>query len=148
MTNSTINESEIEKFTNLANEWWKYDGKFKPLHKFNPIRITYIRESIMNIFKIDNEDKPLEKVKILDIGCGGGLISEPMARLGAEVTGIDASKKNVDVAKLPAVPLASPTPGVHPTLSVAPAGAAKYINIPSFESYPTLELLFKPYVTP
>ena len=100
MKTNTINKKEIEKFSKIADEWWDPNGKFKPLHKFNPIRITYIRESIMNIFKIDNEDKPLEKVKILDIGCGGGLLSEPMKRLGAEVVGIDASNKNIQVAKL------------------------------------------------
>ena len=76
------------------------NGKFKPLHKFNPIRISYIKDNITNIFKIKNKKKPLERIKILDIGCGGGLLSEPMKRLGAEVVGIDASKKNIQVAKL------------------------------------------------
>ena len=68
-------------------------GKFKPLHKFNPNRISYIKENIINTFKITNKKKPLHKIKILDIGCGGGLLSEPMSRLGAEVFGIDASQK-------------------------------------------------------
>ena len=76
------------------------NGKFKPLHKFNPIRISYIKDNISNFFKIKNKKKPLEKVKILDIGCGGGLLSEPMKRLGAEVVGIDASNKNIQVAKI------------------------------------------------
>ena len=75
-------------------------GKFKPLHKFNPIRISYIKENIINTFKLKNKDKPLKNLKILDIGCGGGLLSEPMCRLGADVTGIDASEKNIQVAKL------------------------------------------------
>ena len=100
MKNNTINKKEIEKFSKIAEEWWNPHGKFKPLHKFNPIRISYIKENIINTFKLTNKEKPLNKVKILDIGCGGGLLSEPMSRLGAEVFGIDASEKNINVAKL------------------------------------------------
>ncbi len=98
---STINKEEIQKFSNLAEEWWDVKGKFKPLHMFNPIRIDYITSKIKNHFKIE-KDNPifLKNLQILDIGCGGGLISEPMARLGAAVTGIDASKKNIEVAKI------------------------------------------------
>ena len=98
---TTINKEEIQKFSRLAEEWWDVNGKFKPLHMFNPIRIEYITESIKNHFKIKT-DKPdyLTGLNILDIGCGGGLISEPMSRLGAKVTGIDASEKNIKVAKL------------------------------------------------
>ena len=99
MKNNTINKKEIEKFSKIAEEWWDPHGKFKPLHKFNPIRISYIKESIINSFKLKENVKPLKKVKILDIGCGGGLLSEPMSRLGAEVTGIDASDKNIEIAK-------------------------------------------------
>tara|TARA_Y100000591_G_scaffold25244_1_gene18625 strand:- start:1115 stop:1843 length:729 start_codon:yes stop_codon:yes gene_type:complete len=100
MKNNTINNEEIEKFSKIAEEWWDTEGKFKPLHKFNPIRISYIRDNIINTFKLKNLEKPLEKIKILDVGCGGGLLSEPLTRLGAEVTGIDASIKNINVAKL------------------------------------------------
>ena len=100
MKNNTINKKEIEKFSRIAEEWWDPTGKFKPLHKFNPVRISYIKNSIINGLKLKNKKKPLEKIKILDIGCGGGLISEPMKRLGAEVVGIDASNKNIKVAKL------------------------------------------------
>ena len=101
MTNSTINESEIEKFTNLANEWWKYDGKFKTLHKFNPVRLEFIISQIKKNFNISNiEEIPLSGLKILDIGCGGGLMCEPLARLGAEVTGIDAVEKNIKSAQI------------------------------------------------
>ena len=99
MKNNTINKKEIEKFSKIAEEWWDPYGKFKPLHKFNPIRISYIKESIISSFKLKEKVKPLEKVKILDIGCGGGLLSEPMSRLGAEVMGIDASDKNIEIAK-------------------------------------------------
>ena len=97
---STINKKEIEKFSKMATEWWDPKGKFKPLHKFNPIRIKYIKENIINDFKLKNKTKPLDKINILDIGCGGGLLSEPMQRLGASVTGIDASIKNIKIAKL------------------------------------------------
>ena len=100
MKNNTINKKEIEKFSKIAEEWWNPNGKFKPLHKFNPIRIAYIKENITKTFKINQKKKPLKKLKILDIGCGGGLLSEPMCRLGAEVTAIDASQKNINVAKL------------------------------------------------
>ena len=83
----------------MADEWWDPSGKFKPLHKFNPIRIQYIKENIIGNFKLKNKKKPLDKINILDIGCGGGLLSEPMTRLGANVTGIDASNKNINIAK-------------------------------------------------
>ena len=97
---NSINKKEIEKFSRIAEEWWNPEGKFKPLHKFNPVRISYIKDNIINSLKLKNKKKPLEKVTILDIGCGGGLLSEPMTRLGANVVGIDASAKNIDIAKL------------------------------------------------
>ncbi len=100
MKSNTINKKEIDKFSKIADEWWDPSGKFKPLHKFNPIRISYIKNNIISTFKLKNKKNPLEKVKILDIGCGGGLLSEPMCRLGADVMGIDASGKNINVAKL------------------------------------------------
>jgi len=100
MKTNTINKKEIEKFSKIAEEWWDPLGKFKPLHKFNPIRINYIKENIIKTLKINEKEKPLKQLKILDIGCGGGLLSEPMCRLGAEVTGIDASNQNINVAKL------------------------------------------------
>mgnify|MGYP001357853796 CR=1 FL=1 len=97
---STRNKDEIEKFSRLADEWWDVQGKFKPLHMFNPIRIEYILDKTSSHFDLKKEtNAPLKKLKILDIGCGGGLISEPMTRLGASVTGIDASLKNINVAK-------------------------------------------------
>ena len=97
---NSINKKEIEKFSKMAAEWWNPEGKFKPLHKFNPIRIKYIKHNIINNFKLKNKTKPLSGINILDIGCGGGLLSEPMARMGANVTGIDASDKNIKIAKL------------------------------------------------
>ena len=97
---NSVNKKEIEKFSKMAAEWWDPSGKFKPLHKFNPIRIRYIKENIISSFKLKSKKKPLDKIDILDIGCGGGLLSEPMTRLGANVTGIDASSKNIGIAKL------------------------------------------------
>jgi 2-polyprenyl-6-hydroxyphenyl methylase/3-demethylubiquinone-9 3-methyltransferase len=98
---TTINKEEIQKFSKLADEWWDVNGKFKPLHMFNPIRIEYILEEITKHFKLDRGKKLLLKnLEILDIGCGGGLISEPMARLGGNVTGIDAGEKNIKIASL------------------------------------------------
>ncbi len=100
MKNNTINKKEIEKFSKIASEWWDPDGKFKPLHKFNPVRIEYIKENSIKHFKLKYNNLPLRKLKILDIGCGGGLLSEPMSRLGADVTGIDASQQNINIAKI------------------------------------------------
>ncbi len=97
---STINKDEIEKFSKLANEWWDVNGKFKPLHMFNPIRIEYILEMCKNHFHLSETKLPLKNLKLLDIGCGGGLMSEPMCKLGANVTAIDASKKNIEIASI------------------------------------------------
>ena len=98
---STIDKIEIEKFSKLAKDWWNPEGKFRPLHLFNPIRIKFIKEKLIYHFNLDsNKQKPLEKLKILDIGSGGGLLCEPLYRLGANLTGIDASNKNIEVAKL------------------------------------------------
>ena len=96
---NSINKKEIEKFSKISEEWWDPNGEFKPLHNFNPIRIKYIKDNIVKDFNIKSVDSPLKNITILDIGCGGGLLSEPMCRLGASVVGIDASKKNIDVAK-------------------------------------------------
>ena len=98
---TTVNKEEIQKFSKIADEWWDTKGKFKPLHMFNPTRIKYIKEKCIYHFKLkENNLKPLAPLEILDIGCGGGLISEPMHRLGAKVTGMDASERNIAVAKL------------------------------------------------
>ena len=96
---NSINKKEIEKFSRIAEEWWNPNGKFKPLHNFNPIRIKYIKDNIVKDFNIKSSVKPFKNIRILDIGCGGGLLSEPMSRLGASVVGIDASKKNIEIAK-------------------------------------------------
>ncbi len=98
---TTINQEEIQKFSKLADQWWDANGKFKPLHAFNPVRIKYIIDKCSSHFKLKKKDKkPLSTLKVLDIGCGGGLVCEPLSRLGADVTGIDASSKNIEVAKI------------------------------------------------
>jgi 2-polyprenyl-6-hydroxyphenyl methylase/3-demethylubiquinone-9 3-methyltransferase len=98
---TTVNKTEIEKFSKLAKDWWNPSGKFKPLHDFNPTRVNFIKEKLISYFKLNgNSKKPLNKLKILDIGCGGGLLCEPLSKMGAAITGIDASKDNIEVAKL------------------------------------------------
>ena len=99
MKNITVNKKEIDKFSKLASEWWDPNGKFKPLHKFNPVRLDYIKTSILKEFKKKTRGAQLKNIKILDIGCGGGLLCEPLSKLGAKVTGIDASEKNIKIAK-------------------------------------------------
>jgi len=95
----TVDAAEMEKFAAMAEEWWDPTGKFKPLHQFNPVRISFIKERLCARFGRDpNADRPLEGLKVLDIGCGGGLLCEPIARLGASVTGIDATERSVHVA--------------------------------------------------
>jgi 2-polyprenyl-6-hydroxyphenyl methylase/3-demethylubiquinone-9 3-methyltransferase len=98
---ATVDAAEIEKFERLAAEWWNPDGKFRPLHKFNPVRLAFVRDRLCTHFGIDLKTaKPLAGLRLLDIGCGGGLLSEPMARLGAEVVGADPARTNIEVARL------------------------------------------------
>ena len=98
---TTIDESEVERFSAMAAEWWNPRGKFRPLHKFNPVRLAYIRDQVAARFGRDPDAaRPFEGLRFLDIGCGGGLLCEPMARLGAEVVGVDPSETNIEVAKL------------------------------------------------
>ncbi len=98
---TTIDQSEVDRFSAMAAEWWSPTGKFRPLHKFNPVRLAYIREKICARFDRDpTAHDALKGLRVLDIGCGGGLLSEPMARMGASVTGADASKVNIEVAKI------------------------------------------------
>lgn len=98
---TTIDHAEVERFSRIAAEWWDPAGKFRPLHKFNPVRLAYIRDQVAARFGRDvNAARPFEGLRILDIGCGGGLLCEPMARLGADVVGADASTTNIEVARL------------------------------------------------
>jgi len=101
VTDTTVNPEEVAKFGALADEWWDPKGKFRPLHKFNPVRLGYIREQAISHFGKDGSTmRPLEGLRILDIGCGGGLLCEPLTRLGAQLTGVDAAERNIAVAKL------------------------------------------------
>ena len=98
---STIDPQEIAKFEAMAAEWWDLEGKFKPLHMLNPCRLDYITSQIAAEFARDlDQPKPFEGLRILDIGCGGGLLCEPMARLGATVVGVDAAPRNIPVAQV------------------------------------------------
>ena len=97
---TTVDKTEVEKFSKLARDWWNPNGQFKPLHLFNPARIKFIKEKLIYYFRLNPKaQEPLKKISILDIGCGGGLVCEPLKRLGATVTGIDPSKNNIEVAK-------------------------------------------------
>jgi len=98
---TTVDRQEIEHFSRIADEWWDVQGKFRPLHKFNPVRIAYIKEKICTSFDRDMRDpQPLAGLRILDIGCGGGLLCEPLTRLGAQMVGVDAAATNIEVAKI------------------------------------------------
>jgi len=97
----TVDEKEVQKFSKLSEDWWNEKGKFKPLHEFNPVRLKYIIREIKKHFKINpDQNLPFKNLSIIDIGCGGGLVTEPMSRLGAKITGIDASTNNIEAAKL------------------------------------------------
>jgi 2-polyprenyl-6-hydroxyphenyl methylase/3-demethylubiquinone-9 3-methyltransferase len=98
---TTIDQSEVDRFSAMAAEWWSPTGKFRPLHKFNPVRIGYIRDKVISHFGLDAKAHlPLSGLRVLDIGCGGGLLSEPVARMGADVLGADASEKNIAIASI------------------------------------------------
>ena len=97
---SSIDPAEVERFSRIAAEWWDPKGKFAPLHKFNPVRLSFIREQALLRFGRDAKAiRPFEGLRLLDIGCGGGLLCEPMTRLGFQVTGVDASERNINTAK-------------------------------------------------
>jgi 2-polyprenyl-6-hydroxyphenyl methylase/3-demethylubiquinone-9 3-methyltransferase len=98
---TTIDQAEVDRFSAMAAEWWNPKGKFRPLHKFNPVRLTYIKEQVCVRFGRNvNDPKAFKGLRFLDIGCGGGLLCEPMARLGADIVGADASETNIEVAKI------------------------------------------------
>ncbi|MBL4639627.1 MAG: bifunctional 2-polyprenyl-6-hydroxyphenol methylase/3-demethylubiquinol 3-O-methyltransferase UbiG [Kordiimonadaceae bacterium] len=96
----TVDESEVAFFAKIADSWWDPRGPFKPLHQLNPTRLGYIRQKVCTHFGLDNTLTPFKGLRLLDIGCGGGLISEPMCRLGADVVAVDASEKNIKTASV------------------------------------------------
>ena len=129
MTDTTINTEEVEKFGRLADEWWDPKGKFKPIHKFNPVRLAYIREHALSHFGKDGSARrPLQGLRVLDIGCGGGLLCEPLARLGATVVGADAAERNIAVARLHAAQ-SDLAIGYRATTSEALAAAGEKFDI-------------------
>jgi 2-polyprenyl-6-hydroxyphenyl methylase/3-demethylubiquinone-9 3-methyltransferase len=98
---STVDPAEIEKFRRMAEEWWDPRGKFRPLHRFNPVRLQFLKDRLCGHFgRAPGADRPLAGLRLLDIGCGGGLVAEPLTRLGAEVVGLDATARNIEVARL------------------------------------------------
>ena len=98
---ASVDRAEVEKLGRLAAEWWDPFGKFRPLHKFNPARLAYIRDALTAHFARDRAaERPLSGLRLLDVGCGGGLVAEPMARLGATVVGVDASARNIEAARI------------------------------------------------
>ena len=100
MNTTTVDPAEVAKFEAMAAEWWDLEGKFKPLHMMNPVRLGYITDQIAAEFGRDlNDATPFKDLRILDIGCGGGLLCEPMCRLGAEIIGVDAAERNIPVAQ-------------------------------------------------
>src|SRR5215475_4865537 len=99
-TNRMLDRDEVARFARLAGQWWDANGPFKPLHRINPVRLTYIRDQLCRRFARDAKaGRSLSGLSVLDIGCGGGLVSEPLARLGASVTGIDPAPENIEAAK-------------------------------------------------
>ena len=103
MINKINENKEFNHFHDLSNQWWNPEGKFKILHSITPLRIYYIKKNIINCHKIKDKKKPFSNLDILDLGCGGGLVCEPLSRLGANVTGVDFVKKNIEVAKRHAI---------------------------------------------
>jgi 2-polyprenyl-6-hydroxyphenyl methylase / 3-demethylubiquinone-9 3-methyltransferase len=131
---TTIDAAEVERFSRLAAEWWNPAGKFKPLHKFNPVRLAYIREQVLLHFGRDaRAAKPFEGLSILDIGCGGGLVAEPLARLGAGVVGADASETNIEVARLHAAQSGVPVDYRAATAEAILAGGERFDVVTSLE---------------
>lgn len=101
MTDTTIDAREVDYYSNLADTWWDTEGPFRPLHAMNAFRVDYLVEKLSERFGLDSaSERPLAGLRILDVGCGGGILSESMARLGADVTGIDVVEKNIEIARL------------------------------------------------
>lgn len=113
---TTINQAEVEKFSALADQWWDPKGQFKPLHKFNPVRLAYIREKVLAHFVRDGVKRaPFEGLSLLDVGCGGGLLCEPMSRLGFDVLGVDAAERNIKIASIHAEKMGADVNYAHKT---------------------------------
>ena len=130
----SIDEAEVAKFAAMAEAWWDPHGKFRPLHRFNPVRLAYIRDRLCARFGRDPlAERPLQGLKVLDVGCGGGLLSEPLARLGAEVTGLDAAERNIRVAALHAEESGLKIDYRHLSVEELAAGAARFDAVLNME---------------
>ena len=124
---SSVDTAEVAKFEAMAAEWWDPEGKFKPLHMMNPVRLDYITRQIAAEFGRDlKAARPFEGLRLLDIGCGGGLLSEPMARLGGEVVGADAAERNIPVARVHAEAQDLPIDYRHTTAEALVAGGESF----------------------
>ena len=124
---SSVDTAEVAKFEAMAAEWWDPEGKFKPLHMMNPVRLDYITRQIAAEFGRDlKAPRPFEGLRLLDIGCGGGLLSEPMARLGAKVVGADAAERNIPVARVHAEAQDLPIDYRHTTAEALVAGGESF----------------------
>ena len=131
---ASVDADEIEKFSALADEWWDPEGSFQPLHKLNPARLGYIRDRICDHFgRATQEPKPLKDLRLADVGCGGGLLTEPMARLGANVTGLDASERNVMVARTHAERMGLDIDYRYTTVETAAAAGEQYDAVLNME---------------
>ena len=131
---ASIDDAEIAKFAAMAEAWWDPEGKFRPLHRFNPVRLAFIRDRLCEHFDRDPKaDRPLKGLKLLDVGCGGGLLSEPLARLGAQVTGLDAAAQNIKVAALHAEEAGLAIDYRHGSVEALAEGAARYDAVLNME---------------
>ncbi|MFL5296461.1 MAG: bifunctional 2-polyprenyl-6-hydroxyphenol methylase/3-demethylubiquinol 3-O-methyltransferase UbiG [Phenylobacterium sp.] len=134
---SSIDPAEVERFSRIAAEWWDPKGKFAPLHKFNPVRLAFIRDQALHRFQRDPKARrPFEGLRLLDIGCGGGLLSEPMSRLGFSVTGVDASERNIATAAAHAAEV-----GVQVDYRAATAEALLAAGEPPFDLILNMEVI-------
>ncbi|TWB41791.1 3-demethylubiquinone-9 3-methyltransferase [Nitrospirillum pindoramense] len=133
-TATTVDPGEIQRFSAIAAEWWDEAGKFRPLHKLNPVRLEYLRDRICAHFGRDPlAPQPLKGLRLVDIGCGGGLLSEPLARMGAEVVGIDAAERNVKTAATHAMETGTPVDYRHTTAEDLVAAGETFDAVLSLE---------------
>lgn len=133
MAQTTVDDAEIAHFSAMAEEWWDAKGKFRPLHQMNPVRLRFIRDHAMAHFRREAAQQPLSGLSLLDIGCGGGLLCEPLARMGANVTGIDAAEKNISIASLHAEQMGVTVDYRHTTAEALAASGAQYDIVTALE---------------